>query len=157
MLNKNKHIGQFKIIVKNSKTKEIIKEEIINNRIMDAALSEIIKGYTSTAPDIAIKYIAIGTGDTAITDTDTTLDTEVFRKLYTIPPTLTDLGTVETKFDIIDTEAQVLIKELGIFGGSTASATPDSGVLISRILWDFNKTPTDLELEITRIDKVVRG
>ena len=134
----------------------IIKEEVVKNRIMDQALdkeAEILRG---VAPDLEIKYVAIGTGTTALTNTDTQLANEVFRVIPSNPPTKTATGEITTEFVVLETEAQVEIKEVGIFCGSTATATANSGTLLSRVLWNFDKR-SNIELSITRVDRIVRG
>jgi hypothetical protein len=113
----------------------------------------VLKGDTA---DLEIKYLATGTSDVAVTDTDTQLGAEIFRTPITVGPIDVGVGHIEHRFSILDTESVGLIKEIGIFGGSTASITPNSGVLLSRVLWTKNKT-NSIEITITRVDKVVRG
>jgi hypothetical protein len=57
---------------------------------------------------------------------------------------------------ILEAEAIGTIEEIGIFAGSTATVSADSGILVSRILWHRVKTSND-EIQFTRIDKIVRG
>jgi hypothetical protein len=141
--------GQFEIYV-NGKLHQKIK-----NRIMNTVLQQMIRVYQGQNPDLEIKYLALGTSNTPITDTDTTLGNEIFRTAITEQNEVS-LGTLRTEFVILDTEAVGLIKEIGLFGGSTATASANSGTLISRILWSKNKTNNE-ELNIIRTDKVVRA
>ena len=149
MINKYKWDGYFVFRV-NGKVQKIIK-----NTISSLAIIELAKPLIGTSPDLEIKYLAVGTDATAPTTADTTLGTESFRCLYearTNPST----GRHEHTFTIDTTEAVVHIKELGIFGGAGATASADSGTLISRVLLDWDKQ-NDEELAFTRIDIVGRG
>lgn len=149
-------IGKWHIQVKNTKTEEIIYDKIIKNRLMNNTLNELMKVYIGTTPDLDIAYLAVGTGTTAITDTDTLLATEAFRTAPTTATVSTGTGEVTTIFNILDTEALIVIEEIGLFGGSTATASANSGKLISRILWHYDKTVSNVEIQMTRIDSVVR-
>jgi hypothetical protein len=140
-----------------TKTKDgIIKEETVYNRLMDSAINaeiDILRGIT---PNQEIKYIAIGTGTTPIANNQTQLANEVFRFIPSNPPTRTATGEITTEFVILENEAQVEITEIGIFCGSTATATLNSGNMLSRVLWSFDKR-SNIELSITRVDRIVRG
>lgn len=129
--------------------------ETVKNRLMDTVLTKMIGIYKGDAPDLEIFYLALGTGSTAVTDTDTTLDTEIFR---TPIVTQTDVATGEilTEFIVLDSEAVGNLEEIGIFAGSTATASVDTGTLISRILWTKVKSASE-EITFRRTDKIVRG
>ena len=90
-----------------------------------------------------IKFFAIGTGNSSPTTANTRLDTEVFRKAIT---TYTNGTTGEVLVDVYvaPTDAVgVVIAEVGIFGGSSASSTANSGVLLARGLYSHTKTNTE--------------
>jgi hypothetical protein len=129
--------------------------ETVKNRLMDTVLTQMIGIYKGDVPNLEIKYLALGTGSTAVTDTDTQLDTEIFRTPVSVQ-TDVDTGEILTEFLVLDSEAVATIEEIGIFGGSTASASADSGTLISRILWHKVKSNSE-EITFRRTDKVVRG
>ena len=147
--------GKWNIEVIDSKTRQIIDSVEINNRIMDAALDELIKVLQGLPVDLEIEYMALGTNNTAITNTDTQLGTEIFRT-PPISETKTATGTLRTVFTVLDSEAVAQIEEIGIFGGSTAGAGANTGTLISRILWSRNKTANE-EIQFTRTDRMTRG
>ena len=130
-------------------------EASISNRLMNAVLDDLAECYQGTAPDLEIKYLALGTGNTAVTNSDTTLDTEIFRTPVT-SQTKTGTGAVQTDFVVLDSEAVASIEEVGIFGGASATASADTGVLISRILWSKVKTNSE-ELNIVRTDTISRA
>lgn len=128
--------------------------EVVNNRVMEAALSGIVKALSGDS-DVQIKYLALGTSEDPITDSDTQLGTEIFRTLVSNQE-LTGIGELTTDFVVLDAEAVGNIREMGIFGGSTATSTANSGTLISRILWSRDKTNSE-EINIKRIDRIGRG
>lgn len=87
-----------------------------------------------------ITYLALGTGTTAAAAGDTTLDTEVFRKLVSAR---TYTGAVaKYRVFINTTEANVTIKELGLFGDD-ATGTADTGTLYARLIVDKAKTSAE--------------
>jgi hypothetical protein len=131
------------------------KEEIIFNRVMDTALDEFIKVLQGLSTDMQIKYLALGTSDIAITNTQTTLGAEIFRTQFTTTDK-TGIGELTNLAIVQDSEAVASIREIGVFGGSSATSTADTGVLISRILWSRDKTASE-EIQFTRIDKITRG
>lgn len=147
--------GKFKIIVKNKETGEIT-EDIKLNRVMNTVIDKLIKTLQGDAPDLEIEYLALGTGNTAITDTDSVLDNEIFRTAYTVRDATIGNGIIEHTFIVLDTEAVATIEEIGIFGGSGASASADSGTLVSRILWHKVKSAAE-EIQFIRTDTIGRG
>ena len=150
MINKLGIFGGYDIYI-NGKYSETVK-----NRLMDTVLEQIIGIYKGDAPDLQIYYLALGTGNTAITDTDTTLDTEIFRTPLAVATTDVGTGEILNEFIVLDTEAVGNMEEIGIFGGSTATSSADTGTLISRILWSKVKSNSE-EITFRRTDKVVRG
>lgn len=128
--------------------------EVINNKVMDSALNGLVKALSGDS-NIQIKYLALGTSSAAITNTDTKLGNEIFRTPISNQE-LSGTGELTTDFIVLDSEAVGSIREMGIFGGSAATSTKDSGVLISRILWSREKTNSE-EINIKRIDRIGRG
>lgn len=134
--NKIKVIGKYEIFENGKKIKEF--KNIITNLLLDEMIG-ILAGYV---PNIDIRYLGIGTDNTAVTASDTLLGAEYYRSFYiarglTAPPTY---GEVVTDFYITSGEGNTTIEELGIFGGNTANASIDTGVLISHVLWSYTKT-----------------
>lgn len=153
MINEIGWIGKFNIKVVNKLTGVI--EETRFNRVMDVALDELIKCLQGQTTDLEIKYLALGTSNTPVTDSQTQLGNEIFRTPY-ISSEKTAVGELTTVFSALDAEAVGQIEEIGIFSGASATITPNSGKLISRILWSKNKTNLE-EIQFTRIDRIVRG
>lgn len=82
-----------------------------------------------------LSYFAFGTDDTAVTESDTTLGSEQFRKAFTSKSwsgkqfvAICQLATSEANFSI---------KEVGVFSGGSASA--DTGTLMSHALKPIEK------------------
>jgi hypothetical protein len=152
---KTKWMGTWNIKVLDKNTKEILEEIEIQNRIMDAALDELAEVFLGTAPDLQVEYLGLGTSNTPLTNTQTMLVSEIFRAPY-ISQDKTGVGEITTTFYVIDIEAVAQIEEIGIFAGSGATVTKDSGKMISRILWSRNKTSNE-EIHFTRKDSLSRG
>jgi hypothetical protein len=146
--------GVFEIKIKNKTTGEIKCEEI-HNRLMNASLQELVKPLTGTAANLEIKYLALGTGTTAVTDNDATLATEILRVADTLL-SANATGQVTSEFVVLDSEAVATIEEIGIFGGTSATLTANVGICISRILWHHVKTNSE-EITFRRIDTILRG
>lgn len=128
---------------------------IKRNMIMDALLNSHANTLLGTAADVEIAYVAIGDSTTAVTAADTTLGNETSRYALT-SAVLSAVGKIESVFTIQKTEGNGTIEEVGIFGGAAASATPDSGTLLARVLWHHVKTSSE-ELQIQRIDLIGRA
>jgi hypothetical protein len=147
--------GEYAIRVVNKETGEVT-EEVKINRVMNTVLDKLRSVLEGVAPNLEIKYLALGTGNTAIADTDSVLDTEIFRTLYVARDNTIGTGKISHTFVVLDSEAVGTIEEIGIFGGSTASGTVDTGTLISRILWHKIKTNQE-EIQFIRTDTIGRG
>lgn len=146
-------MGKFKIKVKENGQ---IKEEYeIKNRITNTALDAIINILDNIDPDLDIKYLAIGTDNSPLNDNDTQLGNEIFRTQFDSSNN-DAVGQFTTTFTIFDSEAVATWEEIGVFCGDSATASADTGIMLSRIL--FNRVKTSLEeIDITRIDKVIRA
>lgn len=127
----------------------------LKNRITDRALNEIMKVLQGENTDMELKYLALGTSNAPIQDTDIQLGNEIFRTQFQSKE-LTGIGVLESVAIVLPAEAVGTIEEIGIFGGSTATEEPNTGIMISRILWHREKTSLE-ELQFTRIDSISRG
>lgn len=105
--------------------------------------------------DGQLKYCAVGDDNTAITDADTLLGNEVFRKAFTAESTPADDEYITTCY-ITPAEAVGLIEEIGWFAGAAAGAGADTGIMVSRVLWSRNKTALE-SVQIDRHDTVAEG
>jgi hypothetical protein len=148
--------GKYQIIIKDPYTKEVIKEEIIFNRILDKALIEMGKALYDSSNDCIVNYLALGTNTATISNTVTSLGSETFRT-YKMNSTVSGTGEVSNTFNILSTEAKFYIREVGIFMGSTCSATVGTGQLMSIISWVYDKSDKDVEIQINRYDSFNRS
>lgn len=143
--------GKYNIKVIDHNTKEVLQEDEVCNVITNVALSEYAKAIYDDSSNIQIKYLALGTGTVTATKSDTSLTNEVFRT-EPFSTTVSGVGQVTNLFYIMDNEAQVAIGEVGIFAGTTASSATNSGKLLSRINWNYNKAVASVEIQFTRVD-----
>lgn len=148
-------MGEF-VIETRDKITGAVRTETLKNRVMAAAINALADVLVGTAPNLEIKYLAFGTGNAAITDADTKLATEIFRTAPSGAHTRVSTGQIETTFTVLDSEAVGALKEIGIFVGSAATGSADSGALLSRVLWSKTKTASE-ELTIKRVDRIVRA
>jgi len=154
MISKLGWSGKFKIKAKNILSGKV-EENIINNRITDNALDKIINILDNIDPDLNIKYLAIGTGGNPVNNSDTQLNNEIFRTQAQNSENIAT-GQFETKFTVLESEAVASWKEIGIFCGDDATSTANTGTMLSRILYNRDKTNLEL-IDITRVDKIERG
>ena len=153
MISKQRQIGKW--LIQSIKNDIIINEETIFNRITDLGLNTWADALVGTASDIEIKFLALGTDDSVLDDTDTQLGVEVFRTQDTAL-SRTATGITQSEFFLLDSEALNTIKEIGIFCGSTATSSADTGLMLSRILWDSDRTSGATSVRFIRVDTFER-
>lgn len=123
----------------------------LDNKLTEAYRQNILgklKGDTTVS--LEIKYLAVGTGSTPATISDTELETEIFRS---VPTYQTIQGnTLQTTWVLLVSQANAHLREIGVFIGD-ATATADSGTLMSRINIDIEKTSAQ-EVTFIRSDIV---
>lgn len=112
-----KGIWNFKTI--ENKTGKILADETIKNTIVNDGLN-LVRDFLGDNAVNAPKYIAIGTDDTAVQNTDTELGVETDRALASI-----DTGTdYEVEFSkTFSFTGAVTIKEAGLFDSGVASGS----------------------------------
>lgn len=106
--------------------------------------------YTGALDALQIKYFAFGTGSTPATAADTQLASEYYRKQVTQISSSAS-GVVNSTCALTASEVNTEIREIGVFCGSGATSTANSGTLLSRIVVDIVKTQNIL-LNIIRTD-----
>ena len=147
MNDNEKYIGKFEIY------KNGVLIDTIYNKVTNQFLNNLMKNLTGQAVEsMDIKYLALGNGTE---EYDNKLGNEVFRTFYSEAPVINDVGEVKTEFIILSTEAVGNITEIAIFGGN-ATNEADSGFMVSRIPWNYEKTGSD-EFIIVRTDCIRRG
>src|SRR5712691_493381 len=103
----------------------------------------LLRNGMSGANDPRITYVALGTSNTAPTTGDTQLGAEVFRKAVT---SYTNGATGEVLINMYLAPGDSVgsnIQEVGFWGGSSASGTANSGVLLARGLYSHTKLITE--------------
>lgn len=103
-----------------------------------------------TMSDLQIRYFAFGDGTTPPTIDDTRLANELSRRPLT-KQTLSSASTVESVCSIPPSESNFDIKEIGIFCGTSATSSPNTGLLLSRVVVDIPKN-TNTVLNVIRRD-----
>ncbi len=96
--------------------------------------------------DTGITYLAIGTGTTAPAITDTTLTTETKRKAVGTPVYRVS-NRLQFKGYFPSADCNVFVKEVGLFGHSTATATINTGTIFNHALLSYDNSggsPSDL-------------
>lgn len=109
----------------------------INRDIHLAMLLGVTTGFAFT--DLDIKYFGFGTGTTAVAPTQTQLVSEQFRKQITTKERPAGQNYVESVVSLGSSDANFRIREIGVFAGTGASSTANSGKMISRIIVDIEK------------------
>lgn len=100
-----------------------------------------------------ITYFALGSGTATPLSSDTQLASERFRKAISSYTTGSN-GEILIDCYIAPTDAVSMdIEEVAAFGGSAATTTANSGVMLGRALWSHNPKSSqesiDLKLDIT--------
>lgn len=121
-----------------------------HNVVTYTALNWLADSLRTATQDSAIYYLAWGSSNLAVSSTQIALSSETGRKLITSQSS-GSTGICTTVCYIGPTEAVGSISEVGWFAGSTASATADSGRMISRVLYSHTKTALE-SITVTRTD-----
>ena len=130
----------------------LVDEQNLKNLITSEGKNLLAEALRNNAIDCEIKYIGIGSDNTAPTTADTTLGNETFRKAVT-SQIAGGTGITITNLYVAPEEAVGTIEEIGFFSGSSASATTDSGVLFARVLYSRTKTAVE-SIQIERTDTI---
>lgn len=144
--------GRITATLRDAKTGRIIKVIRKDNIIVTTgknAVAARLAGDTAVANRGEITFGAVGTGTTAPTVGDTTLETEFFRKVLALRQSLGNVTTLQLFLNT--SEGNTTLTEFGLFG-EDASATPDSGTMFNRVNINIVKTASNtltIEVEIT--------
>lgn len=114
-----------------------------------ARVEQLLGTYSGGADALEIRYFAFGDSTTAPTINDTALGNELFRKQIT--SVSSNAGTVQTICSLGSADANFTIREIGIFCGPSASATPNSGTLLARAIVNIEKN-SNITMNIVRSD-----
>ena len=146
-------LGEYDNIItaKNGKTER----QHIRNRLTNAGLNMMRDALNGDVSDIELKYLALGDSGTPIDNDDTTLGNERFRTGW-ISQVKPGTGQLQSTAMVLDNEAVFHIQEIGIFAGPDATESANTGVLVSRILWERDKTNLE-SIQFVRTDTIKRG
>lgn len=111
-----------------------------SNQVMSAGITQVLTFLGNSASNTAAfsQYLAIGNGTIfTINPLDTTLSTEFFRKAVTGYSTSGSLVTISTS--LLSTDAVGAWSNMGLYGVA-ATATANSGTLMTHVLTTFTKT-----------------
>lgn len=150
--------GELIFELKDADTGELIRRWRQKNLLTNANGTQFQRMLRGQSHDMTIAYFAVGTGTTAPARTDTTLANEAFRKQVT-QLSSSRSGTdfrVTSVCSLSSGEANFRIREVGVFCGATATATANTGTMISRVLVDFTKNSNQV-LNIYRVDHLILG
>ena len=131
----------------------ILQEDNLKNLITSAGKNLLAESLRNGSLDAEIKFISIGSDNTAPSAGDTTLGNETFRKAVTSQTAGGSVGVTITNLYVAPEEAVGTIEEIGFFSGSSASSTTDSGTLFARVLYSRTKTAVE-SIQIERTDTI---
>lgn len=139
--------GQVRVAVRNLRTGHL---EVVEfpNLILDAG-KEALAGLLISESHLEIRYLAWGDGSAAPVGGNLLLGNELGRKQVTSQAAQAGVGVVLTTTYLAPQDANGQINELGWFAGPSATATPETGVLVARVLYSRLKN----ELESIQIDR----
>lgn len=124
-----------------------IYEQTVDNLVVTAGRELVADFLLSLAGAAGLVYHAIGTSGVAPTLGDITLGAEARRKIWTAKNRAGTVITYEVFY--LASECSYNIAEAGVFGHSSASATPASGRLFSHYLQPYDNSAglVDLSFE----------
>jgi len=125
------------VVIKNTDTGEILAEN--HNLVVTGGKTFLAKMLAKTETT-GITYIALGTGQTAVQSTDYQLVNEIKRAQVAQTEQSGNKVTFSTFFSGTEVAVQTIIYECGLFGGSTATASANSGTMVARTLNTFDNT-----------------
>ena len=128
----------------------ILDVQEFKNLITTVGLGMIVDLLDGDIGDGEIKYIAVGSDNTAPVLGDTTLGTETFRKATT-STTQPSVPSLRHVVYIAPDEAIGAIEEIGWFAGAGATGAADSGIMLSRVLYTRAKTALE-SIQVERLD-----
>ena len=125
---------------------------VIENTITDTGRNLLAAALWDGGAVPEITYLAVGDDNTVPAVSDTALGNELFRKVVTSSKAGVSVGEAVNTIYLAPFDANFQIEELGFYAGA-ATATPDSGTLVARVL--YNKDKDNLEaIQVERTDTV---
>lgn len=134
--------GKVLIEIRDAKTGKLKSQDLVKNTFVTVgknSIADALRGTIGSNKGI-ITWCAVGTNATAPDVADTTLGTELFRKLVSVRSVAANVATFQTYFTTA--EANGSLREAGLFGDD-ASVTPNSGTLFSMLAINRTKSSSD--------------
>ena len=133
--------GHYKFTIRDKKTGKIKRVYEYENLIPTCGRTLLANQLTDASPtnDPRVNYVALGTGTTAPANSDTQLETEVFRNTVASQTNNNNIAYI-TGF-IAATEDDGTYRECGLFADGGAGA--DTGVLVSHVAINVTKSNTE--------------
>ena len=144
-----KLIGIWNFKTVDNRTGKILQEETIHNTIVNNGLERLAKllnGVSSTY----IRAIAIGTGNTAATTSDTALETEDQRDTASLSYEADYKAKFTHTFEFLGATS---VTEAGLFDSATASGS----VMFNRTVFAAKECSADVDLIVTATITVARA
>ncbi|GEM_PF-3454542 len=136
---------------------ELVKSISFDNMLTNLARNVYLGMLNGTYGDVEaleIKYFGFGDNNTPAARTQTALENELYRKQYTVKNV--SGNTITTVCSLRSGEANFHIKEIGVFCGSLATASFNTGNMLSRVVVDIEKNENFI-INITRTDSIALG
>ena len=145
-LNKNQLKFDYNVVIKriNNKNGKILDIEKIHNTIVNSGLN-LIRDFLGDVSVDAPKYIAIGTDNTGVQNTDTTLNTEYTRSVASGIDVVTNYQVEFTKIFTFGFGVSETIVEAGLFDSATASGS----TMLNRFVFTGKAIDADTDLAVT--------
>ena len=154
MTDEMKMSGRFTITAVDAHTGRVVWKKELKNLLTQISQTvrqqQLMGTYTGPLNQLQIQYFAFGTGTTAPAVTDTQLENEQFRKQVT-QISAQGTGNVYSVLSLGSTEANFVIREIGVFCSPDATASANTGVLLSRVAVNIDKN-SNLVLNVARTD-----
>lgn len=144
--------GDILVIVRDAKTGRFRPgTRRFKNLITNAGKNLIRDTLGGFVSDTKIRYLGVGTSNTAVAATDTQLGAENMRKAATAYDNTVGTGAHKTTTYLAPGEANISIQELGWFATASATASANSGVMIAHVLYNHTKTSGE-SISVQRTD-----
>lgn len=121
----------------------LISRKVVKNLITTVGYN-LAANWSTDVEAVGLTWYAIGTGTNAPAIGDTQLQTETKRKAFATRTTASAVSTFSAYFPKADCTYN--IKEVGVFGSSTASITANSGVCLSRAALAYDNSGGTVDL-----------
>lgn len=150
-------LGQWEVVIRDLHGNVVERTGLRPNLLTDAGLGMVRDLLKGDITDGKVKYVALGSGNTAPAGGQTALVSEQFRKAIASHSDGASPGQAASDGLISDAEANSFrCEEIGWFAGEGATAAPNSGIMVARVLYSRQKNALE-SWTIRRIDTIGRA